>query len=273
MATSVYGCSLLLLLCSLIKAPAHTDANISDAPELNQPGLERTMKLLVMTVSVYGTTSWNTGTLLARGHSQPEPRLRLRRDANSPQASVQFSILNFQFSFALCALALSLAFCGFAAQTPSREYETRAVFLLHFARFTEWPSDAFTNKEQPLVIGVLGANPFDAFLSETVSKETVQGRKVVVAYYKRVEETKFCHILYISQSEAQRLDGVVSVFKGKPVLTVSDIEGADERGVIVRFEKEHNRIKLAFNLQAMKNARLNVSSKLLKLVRFTDSKK
>ena len=82
------------------------------------------------------------------------------------------------------------------------------------------------------------------FLSETVNNETVQGRKLAVAYCKRVEEVKSCHILYISQSEAERLDRIVSVLNGKPVLTVSDTEGADARGVIVRFEKEHNRINM-----------------------------
>lgn len=176
-------------------------------------------------------------------------------------------------SILLLALSISLSPIPSLAQAPSREYQVRAVFLLHFAQFTEWPADAFTNKEQPLVIGVLGANPFNGFLSETVSNETVQGRKVAVAHYKRVEETRSCHILYISQSEAERLDRIVSVLRDKPVLTVSDIEGADERGVIVRFEKDHNRTRIAFNLQAMRTARLNVSSKLLRLARLTESKK
>ena len=176
----------------------------------------------------------------------------------------------------ICGLALLLLLAvtsASRAEPPPREYQIRAVFLLHFAQFTEWPADSFTNKEEPLVIGVLGSNPFGSFLSETVSNETVQGRPLAVALYNRVEEIKSCHILYIGQSEAERLGRVVSVLRNKPVLTVSDIDGADERGVIIRFEKDHNLIRLAFNLQAMKTARLNVSSKLLRLVKLTDSRK
>ena len=108
----------------------------------------------------------------------------------------KFQISNFKFQiWALALLLLFAATSASHAQPPPREYQIRAVFLLHFAQFTEWPSDAFTNKEEPLIIGVLGSNPFGTFLSETVSNETVQGRPLAVALYNRVEEIKSCHIL------------------------------------------------------------------------------
>ena len=53
-------------------------------------------------------------------------------------------------------------------------------------------------------------------------------------HYRAVEEIKTCHILYVSQSEGTRLDNILAVLKGKPVLTVSDIENAAIRGIMIR---------------------------------------
>jgi hypothetical protein len=148
---------------------------------------------------------------------------------------------------------------------PSREYQIKAVFIFNFAQFTEWPPKAFTGTNDPVVIGVLGSNPFDDFLESTVQNETVHGRRLVVQHYKRLEEIQTCHILYIGQSEARRLQHIVRNLKGKPVLTVSDIPDAAQEGAAIGFVTERNRIKLHVNLESIKVASLTVSSKLLRL--------
>src|SRR6185295_9163870 len=102
---------------------------------------------------------------------------------------------------------------------PSREYQIKAVFLFNFAQFTDWPSSAFTRTNDPIVIAVLGTNPFDDFLESTVRNENVHGRRLIVRHYKTVEEIQTCHILYVGQSEARRLQQIVRKLKGKPMLT------------------------------------------------------
>jgi len=149
-------------------------------------------------------------------------------------------------------------------QTVSHEYPLKAVFLFNFAQFTDWPTNAFDKPDSPLVIGVLGDDPFGALLDDTVRDEIVNGRKFVVERYQRVEDIKTCHILFISQSETPRLDKILAALKGKPVLTVSDIENADYRGVCVRFLTEKNKIHLRINLASLKDANLVMSSKLLR---------
>jgi hypothetical protein len=79
-----------------------------------------------------------------------------------------------------------------------------------------------------------------------------------------VEEIQNCHILYISQSEASELDHVLEFLKGKPVLTVSDIEGSAPRGVMIRFVTEKNKIRLRINLETARAANLTLSSKVLR---------
>jgi len=160
---------------------------------------------------------------------------------------------------------LPLAGLDLAAQTgPAREYQVKAVYLYHFAEFVEWPAEAFPEQTSPLVIGVLGENPFGAYLDETVRGERVNNRPLVLEHYRRVEEIKTCHVLFISRSEAARLDPILARLKGRSILTVGDFDGFAQRGGIIRFVEEKSKIRFKINLAAAKAANLILSSKLLR---------
>src|SRR4030088_1681379 len=96
-----------------------------------------------------------------------------------------------------------------SAQTaPSPEYQIKAVFLFNFAQFVQWPPSAFSGADTPLVIGVLGVNPFGAYLDDTVRGEKVDNRSLVVEHYHAVDEIRACHVLFISRSEATHLEQI-----------------------------------------------------------------
>ena len=160
--------------------------------------------------------------------------------------------------------ALFLTVSWVKAET-SREYQIKAAFLFNFAQFTEWPPEAFPNKDSPLIIGVLRAiDPFGGFLDETVKNEAVQGRKLVVKHFTRLAEMQTCHILYIGQSESKRLEHIVDELKAKPVLTVSDITDCASRGLMIGFVNERNKIRFKINASTARAANLSLSSKLLR---------
>jgi hypothetical protein len=173
-------------------------------------------------------------------------------------------------------LWLHLAAClvvGATAATPanavaqasaSPEYQLKAVFLFNFAQFVEWPAGAFAGPDTPLVIGVLGEDPFGSYLDETVRGETVNGRPYEVQRYRGVEEIGTCHILFVSRRGADRLQGVLDSLRGRSILTVSDAEGFAGRGGMIRFVTDRNRIRLRINLEAAQAADLTLSSKLLR---------
>ena len=170
----------------------------------------------------------------------------------------------------LCALALGGS-VAWAEGQASREYQLKAVFLFNFAQFVDWPQDAFASTNSPLVIGVIGNDPFGQVLDATVAGETAHERRLVVERYRTVEEIRNCHILFISQSEGRHLEKIVASMRAKPVLTVSDIEGATARGVILQFLTENNKIRFRINLEAAEAARLTISSKLLRVAELVRS--
>jgi uncharacterized protein DUF4154 len=149
-----------------------------------------------------------------------------------------------------------------SAQTaPSREYQIKAF---NFAQFVEWPVTAFAGPSSPIVIGVLGESPFGAYLDETVLGEKVNNRAVEVQRYSRVEDIKTCHILFISRSEASRLEQVLASLKERSLLVVGDGDDFARRGGMIRLATLQNKIRLIINVDAAQAANLTISSKLLR---------
>lgn len=150
-----------------------------------------------------------------------------------------------------------------AQSSPSAEYQVKAVFLFNFAQFVVWPRQA--SSEASLVIGVLGEDPFGAYLDQTVRGEKVNDRPLVVQRFRRVTDIKACDVLFISRSENDRMEQILGNLKGRSVLTVSDTEDFAARGGMIQFFTERNKIRMRINLDAVKAADLKVSSKLLRV--------
>ena len=161
-------------------------------------------------------------------------------------------------------LWLLLAATASPAQTvPTKEYQVKAVFLYNFAQFVEWPTNAFSDPHAPLVIGILGDDPFGPFLDDTVRGEAVSDHPLVVRRYHDIDEIKDCHILFISRSEAGAFGQILAGLQGRNLLTVGDSPGFAKLGGVVRFVTDKT-IKLRINLDAAKAADLTISSKLLR---------
>jgi YfiR/HmsC-like len=159
----------------------------------------------------------------------------------------------------LLLLGLSVS----AAVAPA-EYRVKAVFLFNFAQFVDWPPDAFTDPGQPFVIGVLGKDPFGAELDAVVRGETVLHRPLVVERYNNITDLHNCHILYIARSEVGHLPQILAALEGRSVLTVSDADGDDQTGVMIRLVNRSNRVGLRIDVGAAKASHLTISSKLLR---------
>jgi hypothetical protein len=160
--------------------------------------------------------------------------------------------------------ATAVPTAALAQSSPDPEYQIKAVFLFNFAHFVEWPASAFPNSQTPLVIGILGEDPFGPYLDETVRGETVNDRPLVVRRYRSVEEVTTCHILFISRREEGRLKSILESLRGRSVLTVSDVDRFARRGGMIRFVTDHHRIRFRINLEAARAAGLTLSSKLLR---------
>lgn len=150
------------------------------------------------------------------------------------------------------------------AQQTTPEYELKAVFLFNFAQFVQWPATAFDGPDSPLVIGILGADPFGGSLEEAVRGEQVQGRSIEIRRFARADEIATCHILFLGRTEGTGLEGILAQLKFRPILTVGEAEPFARTGGMIGFVTDRNRIKLRINRGAAEAANLLLSSRLLR---------
>ena len=180
-----------------------------------------------------------------------------------------------RFTILILAVSLSLGWIGeTAAQVPdasdSSEYLIKAGFIYNFAKFVEWPSTAFAQPDSPIVIGILGTDPFGTIIDKIVQDKKVGARGFVVKRLKwgaDLKELSTCKILFVGASEKAHMDELVQIVRGLPILTVGETPGFAERGGVIRFVLEDNRVRFEVNVEAARQADLTISSRLLTLAK------
>src|ERR1700756_4438432 len=85
----------------------------------------------------------------------------------------------------IVALSVSLswapaAFAQGRDSSDSSEYLIKAGFIFNFAKFVEWPPATFAQPESPIVIGILGTDPFGTIIDQIVQDKKINGRGIVV---------------------------------------------------------------------------------------------
>jgi|ERR1035437_5752137 hypothetical protein len=165
----------------------------------------------------------------------------------------------------LCLVGLLAPVAGRAQESPPTEQQLKAAFLLNFAKFVEWPSAAFGETTSPIVLGILGENPFGDVLEQTIRDKTINNRPLVVKQFQSSAETTNCHILFICASEKARLPEILASLREASVLTVAEMGRFTESGGMINFIRQGNKIRFQINETAAKSAGLKISSKLLSL--------
>lgn len=153
------------------------------------------------------------------------------------------------------------------ADNPS-EYEVKAAFIYHFAKFIHWPETSGSIlSDSVFVIGLVGDNPFGSFFEELIGQKQIQGMPIRIKRFPRAEDVQPVHILFVSESEKHRMSGILNRLDGFPVLTVGEFEGFLESGGMIYLFLEGNRVRFAVNREAASEKALDISAKLLNLAK------
>jgi len=163
------------------------------------------------------------------------------------------------FMIALAATFLAVL-CG-----QIDEYQVKARFLCNFARYVEWPSGSFKTANDPIVICVLGRNPFGGALDEAVNGKEVEGRPYLVRPLADIPPNLHCHILFVPSSERIRFRSMAASLESSGILTVGETQGFPADGGVINFRLTDSRVRFEINVEAAGREHLRISSKLLSL--------
>ena len=148
---------------------------------------------------------------------------------------------------------------------PAPEYKIKAGFLLNFTRYVTWPERSFSGPRSPIIIGILGRDPFGDIIDETIGGRTSQSRPVTIRRFRSVSDITDCHLLFISNAERRRQKTYLAELSGRPILTVGENESFLEAGGGINLVRIRDNIKFEVNLEGTRSVGIRISSRILTL--------
>jgi hypothetical protein len=147
------------------------------------------------------------------------------------------------------------------------ETEVKAAFLYNFAKFVEWPAEAFSSETAPIQVAVFGDEEFSAKLRSLLNDKKAHGRSFEVKTITNPQEAKNFQIVFVASAESRRAPLVLEATKKSPVLTIGESEQFLDSGGMINFVFEDAQLRFEVNPEAAQKAKLEISSKLLRLAK------
>ena len=198
-------------------------------------------------------------------------RLRKRNDRGSGSAFRgqvdSRRIRRASFFIVACWLFSNASPKALSLNEESVEYPVKLAFLYNFTKFVEWPSDSYRDPGAPLVICIVGHDPFSPDLEGELRTRTVGGHPVEVRTLRPTDTLSVCHIVFVPVTEKDQAARIVRGLKGSSTLTVGETEGFAVLGGIINLTVEENKLHFEVNQLAADRAGLKISSKLLSMAK------
>ena len=179
--------------------------------------------------------------------------------------------------FTLLVLPVLISLPGFAQEKIFSEDTLKALYSYKFALFTDWPEIKLNKSNTTLEFCIIGRNPFGQTALEAIEGKPVKDKSLHVEVYSNgvlsEESLQRCHVVFISASETQRLPALLNSLQSFPILTVSDIPGFSNRGGMVTLIKSDDHIQFEINPDAINQAELSISSKIIELAKLVKTTK
>jgi hypothetical protein len=157
-----------------------------------------------------------------------------------------------------------------AAQAPvgAPEADLKAAFLYNFAIFTDWPLDTLP-AAAPFRLCAFQGNVLQAALVPLQDK-VVNGHRVHIKLLTTplgAAQLASCHLLVLDWQDRDRWPLLRQELSSSSVLTVADDRIIGTSGAMISLGMDNRRIGFDVDLGPVRQARLTLSSKLLRLAR------
>jgi hypothetical protein len=147
-------------------------------------------------------------------------------------------------------------------QKDDTQAKIKALYIYNFTKCFEWPN----NKDGNFTITILGENTgLVTELSNMAKTKMVGSQKIEVKNNTGITDVEKSNILFITPDKSNLLADVLSKFKGKGVLVITEKQGLAKVGATINFIVKENKQNFELNKAAASKAGLNVGSSIEKL--------
>lgn len=150
------------------------------------------------------------------------------------------------------------------------EYQVKAAFLYHFAKFVEWPAEVKNRRR--ILVCVLGNDPFGPGLDFLLEDKVLREKPFEVRRVGAASEARICHLVFVSLQDKAETQAVLHTLSDSPVLTVGDNPYFFASGGMIHLFIEESKVRFDINSAAAKRVRLTISAPLLRLARRVEDK-
>jgi len=195
----------------------------------------------------------------------------LQRDGIAPGQRARYVIRWVSAILIGCWLVSHGAPDALSQSENTAEYSVKLAVLYNFTQFVEWPAETFRDANAPLMVCVVGEDPFGADLERELRTRTAGSHRLEMTRVKQGSDLRACHIVFVTAAQKKRTPTILASLGGADTLTVGETKEFTEHGGIISFTIEKNKLRFEINLDAARRTRLKISSKLLALSRIVQS--
>ena len=170
----------------------------------------------------------------------------------------------------LTALLMAMPLVGLATSAPRDEYELKAAFVLNFAKLVQWPDGALGNAAA-FDVAVMADTDQYASIARRLDGKSAAGHLVEPRRAVSLDQLSGAHIIFVTRDSGVGAEDVVSATRGKSVLLIGESRDFARRGGAINFYTEQRRVRFEVNPEAVKQAGLQISSRLLSVARIVEN--
>jgi hypothetical protein len=138
--------------------------------------------------------------------------------------------------------------------------------VYNLTKYVIWPQTKHT-----LLIGLVGETDTGAAMKAILDGKSSDGRIIRVLVNPGDSVLSGCDLVYITSGLTSGESRIVTMIRGLPILTVGEDRSFPMRGGMVGLVRSADRIEIEVNLEALRAARLKMSSRVLDLATIVSS--
>lgn len=172
-------------------------------------------------------------------------------------------------------LALHSGRASTPAQKQAKRVKVRAACLYNFIKYANFPRSAFKRHKKnkdPIVILIVGKDPFGKVIDDMLRKKKAHGRTFVIKRRRTVPVRIDAHLVYAAGLKAKDEALLVKRTLGQPCLLVGDDKAFPKGGGFIRLYEEKGKTRFDVDLARQKDTGVKLDVELLKLARVVKGK-
>ena len=152
-----------------------------------------------------------------------------------------------------------------AVAEESVETQVKAAIIVKLTKFVEWPAERLAPAAK-IKVCLLGDTPLGEALTG-LGSQLSQSHALEIVPLRSASERQLadCHVLYLGESEMDRLEVLVAQLRRSAVLTVGDSRDFAEAGGMIELVRRDSHMAFRINLKSVKVSGLVINSQLLSL--------